>query len=139
MSVVVDCSVAIAWYLPDETSVAAGRVLEYVIERGGVVPFLFRLEFANSLLMAERRKRIPRGFPGRAFAELDDLQVVHDLEGHENVWSTCVELADKHRLTAFDAAYLELAQRSRLPLATLDKALRRAAEQAGVEPFSTFR
>ena len=126
-----------AWYLPDETSVAADRVLRRVVEKGAVVPFLFGLEFANGMLMAKRRKRIPESYLRVALNELHALQIHHDLEGHEKVWSDCTELAEQHDLTAYDAAYLELAQRIRLPLATLDQALIRAAEDAGVDVFAS--
>lgn len=132
MSVVVDCSVAVAWYLPDESSAAAEQILGRVSNGGGVAPFLFRAEFANSLIAAERRKRIPEGFHRKAFSELESLQMFFDSEGLDHVWSTTSQMARRHGLTVYDAAYLELAQRLRLPLATLDRALTRAAAGEGV-------
>lgn len=132
MNLVVDCSVAVAWYLPDETSAAAALILDHVTADGAAVPFLFQAEFANSLLMAERRKRIPDGFHRKAFMELESLQLLIDADGREHVWSTTSRLANRYGLTVYDAAYLELAQRLRLPLATFDKAMANAAKGAGV-------
>ncbi len=132
MSLVVDCSVALGWYLPDERSDAADSILEKVIAGGGVVPFVFRLEFANSMTMATRRNRIPPGARETAFSALAGLQLVTDTRGADSVWSHFTSLADRHRLTLYDAAYLELCLRLDQPLATFDKALVSAAQRENV-------
>lgn len=129
---VVDCSVALAWYLPDEQSVTADIVLDKVIQEGCFVPFLFKLEFANSMTMAVRRSRISAVARETAFSALNDLQLVADAHGAELVWTHFTGLADRNRLTLYDAAYLELALRLDLPLATFDKALAVAAQNENV-------
>ena len=132
MSLVLDCSVALGWYLPDEKSEAADAVLDRVILNGGVVPFLFRLEFANSMTMAIRRSRIGPEARDMAFSALADLQMSVDTRGADSVWTRYTILADTHRLTLYDAAYLELSLRLDLPLATFDKALAAAAQRENV-------
>lgn len=81
---------------------------------------------------ALRRKRIDIAFRDRAIAELGALPIAADLETDTYAWTTTLHLADRLGLTPYDAAYLELAQRRKLPLATLEAALRRAAPQIGV-------
>lgn len=122
---------ALAWTLPDEGSAASDSVLDQVIRLGGHVPFIFRAEFANGLTMAARRRRIDSSERSAALAFLETLQLVHDTEGPTRLDHT-IELADRHDLTVYDALYLELAQRTRLPLATLDRKLAAAARQSGV-------
>ena len=85
--------------------------------------------------MAMRRNRIDDSFRRQAFEEIPMLQLNFDVEGLEEVWGLTSELADQHGLTIYDAIYLELAKRKRLPLATLDRSLKRAAIEAGVKPF----
>lgn len=131
MSVVIDNSMALAWALPDEGNALSDAVLDQVVRLGGYVPFIFRAEFANGLTMAARRQRIDPGERSVALAFLENLQLVHDSEGATRL-RQAIELADRHELTVYDALYLELAQRTRLPLATLDKKLAAAARRAGV-------
>jgi predicted nucleic acid-binding protein len=118
--------------LPDEASGAADAVLDRVILQGGVVPYLFRLEFANAMTMAIRRNRVPVEARVLAFSALDDLQLATDMRGAEFVWTQFTRIADAHRLTLYDAAYLELALRLDLPLATFDKSLTDAARRENV-------
>lgn len=127
MSLVADCSVALSWYLPDEQNEASAILLAYAIDVGAHVPFVFKLEFSNGMTFAMRRGRIAAQFRANAFAALDDLQLFVDAKGQDLVWTHYVELADRHRLTLYDASYLELAIRLGLPLATFDKALAAAA------------
>ncbi len=135
MSIVLDCSIVLAWYLPDEEEANATAALHYVTRNGGVVPFLFKTEIANGFTMAMRRNRIDDSFRNQAFEEIPMLQLNFDVEGLEEVWGLTSELADQYRLTIYDAIYLELAKRKRLPLATLDRSLKRAAIEAGVKLF----
>lgn len=132
MSLVLDSSMSLAWCFEDERTPEALAVRERVVEAGAVVPPLWRYEVANALLMAQRRSRIDaerRTGLLRAFGELG-VEEDHATEG--DPWGATVRLADLHRLTVYDAAYLELAQRRRLPLASLDRALLGAARHAGV-------
>jgi predicted nucleic acid-binding protein len=91
------------------------------------VPSLWHLEVANVLEMSVRRKRHDARFRDATLADLAQLPIQVDAETHRRAWDTTLQLAVRHRLTLYDAAYLELALRSDLPLATLDEDLRKAA------------
>ena len=132
MSVVIDSSITLAWFFEDERSAAADDVLRQVTETGAVAPSLWRLEVANALQAAIRRKRIDAAFRDASIADLRSLKVVIDGETDHRAWTTTLELAERWRLTLYDAAYLELAQRLGLPLATLDQELRVAAGALGL-------
>jgi predicted nucleic acid-binding protein len=121
MSVVLDPSLALSWYFEDEFSAAADAVLDRVVEEGAVVPAPWRLEIANGLQMAIRRKRITAAFRDNALAELAAMAINVDGETDAHAWSATLRLSDQFRLTVYDAAYLELARRRQLPLATLDQ------------------
>lgn len=132
MSMVLDCSATLAFLLEDEQTPAIKTVSEAIVQNGAVVPFLWHLEIANSLTVAARRKRIPPAARDQFLRHLRKLDITTDEETHIHAWAATVRLADLHGLTIYDAVYLELAQRRRLPLATLDKALAAAAREAGV-------
>jgi predicted nucleic acid-binding protein len=132
VSVVIDSSVTLAWLFEDERSAAADAVLRQVTESGAVAPSLWRLEVANALQMAVRRKRIDAAFRDASLADLRALVVAIDPETDHQAWATTLHLAERYRLTLYDAAYLELAQRRGLPLATLDLELRAAGRALGV-------
>ena len=128
MSVVIDSSITLAWLFSDERSAAADAVLRQVTQSGAVAPSLWRLEVANALQMALRRKRIDAAFRDASIADLSALEVTIDAETDRHAWASTLMLADRCRLTLYDAAYLELAQRLGLPLATLDQELRVAGK-----------
>ena len=132
MSVVIDSSITLAWLFEDERSTAADAVLDQVTESGAVAPSLWRLEVANALQMAVRRKRIDAAFRDASLADLRSLVVTIDPETDQHAWASTLLLAERFRLTLYDAAYLELAQRLRLPLASLDQELRAAGNDLGV-------
>ena len=132
MTVVIDSSIALAWFLPDEDSILADETLVTVTESGALVPPLFSIEFGNGLVMAVKRERIDRDYRRRTFERVAELDLVTDREGADRVWADTVELADLHGLTLYDATYLELALRTGLPLATLDKRLAKAARDTGI-------
>src|SRR5229473_133736 len=102
-----------------------------------LVPALWRLEVANSLTMAVRRRRIDPDFRRAALADLALLDITTDQQTDSYAWTDTLNLADRFQLTVYDAAYLELAQRRVLPLATLDQDLRNAAMAIGVEVLGT--
>jgi len=132
MSLVVDASATLAWLLPEELTEAITAVFDLIEDDCAWVPSLWRIEVANSLTVNLRRGRIT---PLRRRESLDDLQlllILCDPETNDHVWDRTLALADRHRLTVYDATYLELAQRLALPLATLDDELRQAAQQEGV-------
>jgi len=132
VSVVIDASVTLSWYFEDERTPAANAVLDQVTATGAMVPSLWKLEVANGLQMAIRRQRIDAAFRDRALLHLARLPITIDPETDTHVWTTTLQLADRFQLTMYDAAYLELAQRRALPLATLDADLRPAAEALGL-------
>ena len=132
MTLVLDSSVALAWVYADEGTERIQQLVERVIVAGAYVPTLWRLEVANSLLMAVRKGRIDAAFRDAALRDLAELNIMADLQTDVFAWSSTLRLAEKHRLTIYDAAYLELALRLGLPLASLDKELRAAGDAAGV-------
>lgn len=127
MSLVLDTSVTLAWLHSDERSADIESVFDRVVASSAWVPGLWRLEVANALTMGVRSKRITAEFRQQSLADLALLDIATDVDTDAMAWTRTVRLADQHRLTVYDAAYLELAQRLVLPLATLDAALRRAA------------
>ena len=129
---VVDSSVTLTWCFEDEQTAASLALLEQVVEHGAVAPTVWPLEVLNALVMAERRKRVDAAQRQRLTGFLRDLPIALDGETAAQAWSATVQLAERHRLTVYDAAYLELAQRRGLPLASLDNGLRAAAEAVGV-------
>jgi predicted nucleic acid-binding protein len=132
LNLVIDGSVALAWCFEDETTPQVEAIIQEVGHRGAAAPSLWRIQVANGLQMAMRRKRIDETYRDRALANLSALDIRIDAECDSHIWSATVRLAALYGLTVYDAVYLELAQRRRLPLATLDVALARAAELAGV-------
>lgn len=132
MSLVLDPSLTLAWYFEDERTAAADVVLSRVADEGAVVPPLWRVEVLNAFQIGIRRKRVDTGFRDAALARLSAMAIDVDTESDTQVWTTTLHLADRFRLTAYDAVYLELAQRRQLPLASLDEELRRAAAAVGV-------
>ena len=106
-------------------------LLEIGVE-GALVTGLWHLEIANVVLVTERRKRIDRAERIRVMSELADLPLAIDDRTSELAWTETMTLADRHDLTVYDASYLELCIRSRLPLATRDKALQRTMSTLGL-------
>jgi len=132
MSVVLDSSVTLAWVYAEETTDAIRCVFDLVNHAGAWVPSLWRLEVANILEMGVRRGRHAAAFRDATLADLAVLPIHVDPETDRWAWKATLGLADHHRLTLYDAAYLELAQRRRLSLATLDRDLRIAADAEGI-------
>jgi predicted nucleic acid-binding protein len=133
MSLVLDSSIALAWVYADETTVPVREVFAALRESGAWVPGLWRLEVANVLEMGVRRKRHDAAFRDGTLADLAQLPLQVDADTDRQAWSTTLRLAQRHQLTLYDAAYLELALRRNLPLATLDEDLRRAAKAEKVK------
>lgn len=127
---VLDCSVAISWFMPDESF--GIDFLNQIAEKGAIVPSLWSLEIGNVLLIAERKKRITLEQRQKALHILTELPIVVDAMTANHAWLETMELAERHDLTLYDASYLELALRRSLPLATFDKSLKKAAELSSV-------
>jgi len=136
MPLVVDASVALAWALPDESSAYADVVLAAVERDGLRVPELWAWEVANGLAVAYLRKRITSADEQAFLRALSHLNI--DVEEPASALTVIREgtaAATRYGLTAYDAAYVNLALREGLRLATLDAQMRRATEQTGVRIF----
>ena len=138
MNWVIDSSTALAWGLPDETSEDAERFLSRMSTGDTIwVPALWWYEIANALLMAQRRKRLTEAARMRLVELYRKLPVQTDMVLDSDIVGRFHALAIAHNLTAYDAAYLELAQRRGLGLATMDRRLRLVAQRAGVKVASS--
>jgi predicted nucleic acid-binding protein len=133
--VVVDASVALAWCFPDEASEYADRALVALKGQTLLVPAAWGLEIANALLTGERRKRLKRPEILSFVALLEGLSILQDGQSVRESVSNVLPLARDYGLSAYDAAYLELAIRHSAPLATLDRDLQTAAKRAGIRIF----
>jgi len=132
VSLVLDSSATLAWIFLEERSAAITELFDKLILGGGWVPLLWRLEVANVLEMRVRRGRIDAAFRDATLADLELLPLQTDPDTEKHAWRTTLQLAERHRLTLYDAAYLELAVRRGLPLASLDRELRSAATAENV-------
>ena len=133
MAIVVDASSAIAWIMPDERHASHAPLLRRIGDEGAIVPGLWPIEVANVLLFAERRRRISAADRVEALRFLNELPIEIDSETAAQAWGATLGLAERFRLTLYDAAYLELAQRRGLPLASLDRDLRKAGRALGLD------
>jgi len=131
---VLDCSVVLSWYFADESDPFADAVAASLTGSTAVVPSLFHLEIANILVVGERRKRSTEAQAAAFLASMAALPIVVDDQTGTRAWAETIDLARAYGLSAYDAAYLELASRESLPIATLDDRLKAAAKSAGV-PF----
>lgn len=130
--VVIDASVTAAWCFHDEASSASQDLLRSLPHRQVVVPLLWHAECANLLLTAERRNRVSAERCAELLDLLGSLPVETDAET-SRIRGPVFRLAREHRLTIYDAIYLDLASRRGAGLASRDRALRRAAEAVNVE------
>jgi predicted nucleic acid-binding protein len=129
MAIVLDASVVVDWALPDEGHPVAEAALRMLADAEGMAPALLWFEVRNALLVGERRGRLTRARAAAFLARLARLPILIDHAPDETV---TLDLARTHKLTVYDAAYLELACRRVLPLASLDRALRAAAPALGI-------
>jgi predicted nucleic acid-binding protein len=131
--VVVDVSVVLTWCFEDEATPASLALLDQLKTRTIVVPALWHVELANALIQGERRGRINAEAVAEFSALIRDLRVRTDHGLDQDGPVVLFRLAREHRLTGYDAAYLEVALRLRASLATRDGQLRDAATRAGVD------
>lgn len=136
MTLVLDASMTIAWLFDDERTEAAHTVLRRVVAEGAIVPSLWRLEVANVMHNAVRRGRCNEVYVDRSLARLARLAIKRDEETDDHAWGSTRTLARNEELSLYDAAYLELAIRRRMPLASCDRALLAAAVRRKVEVFA---
>ena len=129
MPVVIDASVVAAWHFPDERSAEGDAILARLESDRALMPALWWFEVRNVLLIGERRGRTAPEHTEPFFDFLRELPIELAPLPEE---LTALRLARRHQLSFYDAVYLELAQRERIALATLDRALARAAIAEGV-------
>ncbi len=133
MQFVLDCSIAISWCLVDENNDYANAILAMMPDVEAFVPNIWSLEIANVLLVAERRNRITTKQSEQAIGLLESFLIQVDTATNANALGTTLVLGRTVGLTAYDAAYLELALRLGLPMATIDTQLAAAATRCGVD------
>ncbi|MEO7397690.1 MAG: type II toxin-antitoxin system VapC family toxin [Ilumatobacteraceae bacterium] len=131
--VVLDASLTLAWALPDEASAYSDGMLQQIAAGKAWVPAIWPHEIANGLLMAQKRGRFTAAQRVAFIEELLRLPIEVEHRSARSVLDTHVALAEQYALTAYDAAYLDLALRKGVPLASQDKALKAAAKKAGVK------
>lgn len=129
MPFVLDASIAASWIFTDEASSDADAALERMRTDTAFVPSIWWFEIRNTLVMNERRGRVTEPDSEAFLHVLSLMPVVVDTAPNEKA---VLALARRHRLTVYDAAYLELAQREGVPLATLDQMLKKAAQAEGL-------
>jgi predicted nucleic acid-binding protein len=125
MTLVLDASIAAAWFLPDEHAEAADLLMNALRTSPAYAPSLFWFEIRNLFLTAERRQRLRAGEAALCAAQLRRLPIHDQGSGNDQL---ILALAARHALSAYDASYLALAIESSGPLATTDKKLAAAAD-----------
>ena len=130
---VLDCSVTMAWCFEDEADPRADALLDAMPSATAYVPGVWALEVANVLLVAQRRGRLNEADATTFVSHIQEMSIEEEPVPASEVLNKILSLAGRYGLSAYDAAYLELAMRLRIPLATLDTKLAHAAEAAGVK------
>ena len=133
MSLILDASAALAWVYQDEITDLSQEILDRVTAGGAWVPAMWRLEIANGLQIGIRRGRIDAAYRDEALSTLALYDIKMDADTWLQAWGMTVRLADRFGLTLYDAAYVELAQRRSLPLASFDDQMRTAAQALGLD------
>lgn len=133
---VLDGSLTLAWYFADEANPYADAVAQGLATREAIVPSLWRLEIANTLVVGKRRKRSTQAQAASFIARLRLPPIIADDQTDDRSWGETIRLARAYTLSAYDAAYLELAIRRGLPLASLDDQLKASAVATGVSLFT---
>jgi predicted nucleic acid-binding protein len=132
---VLDASVTLAWFLDNPVPTYALHVRDLLLKGSrAIVPALWHLEIANGLAIAERRQILTAADTSQALVDVEQF-VIHavDTDGKIVPVRRALTTARAYQLSAYDAAYLNLAGEESIPLATLDQSLRRAASRAGLQ------
>ena len=129
---VLDCSIAMAWLFGDEATPKTTALVNRLASETAIVPGWWFIEVTNVLALAERKGRIAPAQSDAFIADLGKLDIEGDDEAPNRAFTNLLPLCRAHRLTCYDAMYLELALRRDLPLATLDEDLRKAAKLLGL-------
>ena len=130
---VLDCSVTMAWCFENEADPRADAVLNSMSNATACAPCVWGLEVANVLLVGERRKRLTEADVSAFLSRMQQMPIEQEPMPDMETINRVLALARRHGLSAYDAAYLELAMRLAIPLATLDARLQAAARTAGVK------
>lgn len=136
MPIVLDCSTTMAWCFGDEADPYTDKVLDAMGSGEVLVPSIWTLEVANVLLSAERHGRLQEADSARFLDLLGNLPIRVDERDAAVAFTSALSCGRRLGLTAYDAAYLDLAMRTGAPLATRDKQLRKACRAAGAELFA---
>lgn len=129
MPIVVDNSIVMCWCLADESEPVADRAMQRVVNDGAVVPGIWWYELRNALVINERRGRLDTADAAAILTDLREMSIAID-RNHDD--DGLMALARRLGLSVYDAAYLEVALRRGLPMASLDQQLRQAAAACGV-------
>src|SRR5579884_1615590 len=124
MAFVLDASMSMSWCFPDEADAQADGILDLLQRTGAVVPVVWTLEIANTLLVGERRQRLGPGQAATFIDLIETLPISVDTSALQRAFGPILSLAREQGLASYDAAYLDLALVLRLPLATRDGTLR---------------
>ena len=133
MSLVINAALTMTWYFEDEATVRADEILCRLSDLGAWVPSTWRLEVANAFTFALKRGCIDAVCRDASLNELSLLPITIDVETNTYARSTTLRIAERFSLTTYKAAYLELAQRRSLPLATTHSAMRAADAALDIE------
>jgi predicted nucleic acid-binding protein len=129
---VIDTSVVMSWCFKDETNRYADGILDFLEEATAMAPSIWPLEVGNVLLVAERKKRLSEADSMRFVTLLSELPIIVEQEPPERMMHKVLMLAREHKLSSYDASYLDLAMRKGLSIATIDKNLVAAAKRSQV-------
>lgn len=132
VELVLDVSAALAWCFENESTPASRALLETLKDGTIVVPDLWHIELTNAMLQAEKRRRLTESECGDFLGLIQGLRIETDAECGARAFGPLLQLARRHRLTTYDACYLDVAIRRGLPLASRDRELRAAARARGV-------
>ena len=133
---VLDASVTLAWCFPEESTTHTEAILDLLANGAeAIAPPIWPFEVANALLAGERRKRVTVAQVTSLLSRIAELPISVDPVRVDRAFERILSFARQEQLTEYDAAYLELALRESLPLATLDDRLRQAARSAGIALF----
>lgn len=130
---VLDASTTIAWCIPDEVTAPIERVFDELKRTTAMAPAIWPLEVANAFLLARRRQRLTDARAVQILEQLQLLPIIVEECSTERAFTVILGLARQYNLSAYDAAYLELALRRGLPLASNDRRLSEAARRCGVD------
>jgi predicted nucleic acid-binding protein len=130
---VIDNSVVMAWLFEDECDAYSEAILDQMMQWRAWVPVIWPLEVANVLLVAERRQRIRHRDSAQFLHYLSDLPILVESQEQIRVFNEVLALGRDHNLSTYDASYIEIALRKKLPLATRDQDMVKAAEASNIQ------